>query len=75
MSNERNIITKNSLESGSSRCFRIKNMFMTNCTDTVLIQLTDTKIMNPRMSTNCETIKNIWLMCEIKNKKVNQLSS
>ena len=75
MSNESNIITKNSPESGSSQCFRIKNMFLSNCSNTVLTQLTDTKIMNPRISTNCETIKNIWLMCEIKNKQFNSMSS
>ena len=75
MSNESNIITKNNQESGSSQCFRIKNMFLSNCSNTVLTQLTDTKIMNPHISTDCETIKNIWLMCEIKNKQFNSMSS
>ena len=75
MSNESNIIIKNNPDSGSSQCFRIKNMFLSNCSDTVLTQLTDTKIMNPHISTNCKTIKNIWLVCEIKNRQFNPRSS
>jgi len=59
-----NIITKNIEENRGSRCFRIKRLFLSECSDYDRIHLTDTKIM--KMSARCETIKNIWLMCKTK---------